>query len=126
MPEDVMKRRVLVGVMGCDAVLGAALSMIARAIRARLRFADATYHENGSRGDSRIAPTGDWTEAVFRGMAVAVVTDTTYHENGGRGDSRIAPTGDWTGVIFRGMAVAVPILTCPTATAGDGFLPSQE
>ena len=24
------------------------------------------------------------------------------------------------------MAVAAPILTCPTATAGDGFLPSQE
>ena len=36
MPEDVMKRRVLLGGMGCHAVLGPALSMIARGIRVRL------------------------------------------------------------------------------------------
>ena len=36
MPEDVMKRRVLLGGMGCHAVLCPALSMIARAIRVRL------------------------------------------------------------------------------------------
>ena len=28
---------------------------------------DTTNHENGGMGDSRIAPTGDWTGAVFRG-----------------------------------------------------------
>ena len=63
-------------------------------------------------------------------------------ENGlvpGTGNPRVAPTTGLAGPIFIAMtmalwrpykemkmAVAAPVLTCPTATAGDGFLPSQE
>ena len=36
---------------------------------------DTTNHENGSRGDSRIAPTGDWTGVIFRGMTGAGVIE---------------------------------------------------
>ena len=54
---------------------------------------DTTNHENGIKGDSRIAPTGDWPGVIFRGMTgvgvlrleylMRVVTLTTWNEYGG-------------------------------------------
>ena len=42
---------------------------------------DTSNHENGSRGDSRIAPTGNWLGVIFRGMAqVRQPIDTVERE----------------------------------------------
>ena len=66
---------------------------------------DTTNHENGGRGDSRIAPTGDWTGVVFRGIIhAALPVCTPRDENGhaaGTSNHKGCPYDRFAGAYFR-------------------------
>ena len=70
---------------------------------------DTTNHESGnSRGDSRIAPTEDWTRVIFGGIPHVGSTGTTKHEkdDGLSVAARlIAGAGNWIPA-FAGMTIA--------------------